>query len=82
MTSVAARGAEFDPATVIAGASMCPTPPAVWNEVTTLLPRDRLHERLRALASPTPLVDISDGGTTVRVVAAGRVREFRDEARD
>ena len=88
LTPAAARGADeaaaasLEPALVIAGTSACPTPSAVWTEVTTLLPHDRLHERLRALASPTPLVDITDAGATVRVVAAGRVREFRDEARD
>ena len=88
VTPAAARGADgaaaapVEPATAIAGTSMCPTPSAVWTEVTTLLPHDRLQERLRALASATPLVDITDAGATVRVVAAGRVREFRDEARD
>ena len=77
-----AAPAAVEPASVIAGTSTCPTPNAVWSEVTTLLPRERLHERLRVLASPTPLIDITDGGATVRVVAAGRVREFRDDARD
>ena len=88
LTPAAARGADdavaapLEPASAIAGTSACPTPAAVWTEVTTLLPHDRLHERLRALASATPLVDITDAGATVRVVAAGRVREFRDETRD
>ena len=88
LTPASARGADgataapVEPASAIAGTSMCPTPSAVWTEVTTLLPHDRLQERLRALASAMPLVDITDAGATVRVVAAGRVREFRDESRD
>jgi len=88
LTPTVARGADgaapapVEPSAAIAGTSLCPTPSAVWTEVTTLLPHDRLQERLRALASATPLIDVSDGGATVRVVAAGRVREFREEARD
>ena len=86
VTPARARGADgaapVEPSAAIAGTSKCPTPSAVWTEVTTLLPHDRLQERLHALASSTPLVDVSDGGATVRVVAAGRVREFREEARD
>jgi len=88
LTPAVARGgdgappAPVEPSAAIAGTSTCPTPSAVWTEVTTLLPHDRLQERLRALASSSPLVDVTDGGATVRVVAAGRVREFREEARD
>jgi hypothetical protein len=68
---------------MIGGPSTCPLPDAVWAELGTLLPRDRLNARLRAVAGNTgPVVQIIDLGVPYRVIAAGRVREYRDETRD
>ena len=68
---------------VISGRSNCPRPEAVWNELVTLVPRERLDARLRAApAGKAPLVEIIDLGVPYRIVAAGQVREYRDESRD
>lgn len=67
----------------IGGPSTCPLPEAVWAELGTLVPRDRLNARLAAVAGqPGPVVQIIDLGVPYRVIAAGRVREYRDETRD
>src|SRR5215212_5933301 len=70
------------PTSIIIGQSACPTPDAVWAELGTLVPRDRLQARLRALAPDAARVEIQDHGVRYRVLAAGRVREYRDENRD
>lgn len=68
---------------VIGGPSSCPQPDAVWAELQTLLPRERLAARLRAVAAGAgPPVQIIDLGVPYRVLAAGRIREYRDETRD
>jgi hypothetical protein len=68
---------------MIGGPSTCPQPEAVWAELGTLLPRDRLNDRLRAVAGTSgPVVQLIDLGVPYRVIAAGRVREYRDETRD
>ncbi len=68
---------------IIRGPSTCPLPDAVWAELGTLLPRDRLNARLRAVAGNAgPVVQIVDLGVPYRVIAAGRVREYRDATRD
>jgi hypothetical protein len=72
---------------MIGGPSLCPLPDAVWAELGTLVPRDRLNARLRAVAGTAgpvvrPVVQIIDLGVPYRVIAAGRVREYRDETRD
>jgi hypothetical protein len=53
----------------------------VRTEVELLVPRDQLNARLRASAGSGPIVEITDRGATFDV-AAGSVREYRDEARD
>jgi len=68
---------------MIGGPSTCPLPDAVWTELGTLVPRDRLNARLRAVGGHSgPVVQIIDLGTPYRVIAAGRVREYRDETHD
>jgi len=70
-------------APAIGGPSTCPLPDAVWAELGTLVPRDRLNARLHAVAGNTgAVVQIIDLGVPYRVIAAGRVREYRDETRD
>jgi hypothetical protein len=62
------------------GGSVCPSPAETWAELVTLLPRERLASRL----GPGTAADIAifDAGSTYRVNAGGRAREYRDEARD
>ena len=49
----------------------------------TLVPPERLEARLRAVTrGKTPLVEIVDLGVPYRILAAGQVREYRDESRD
>ncbi len=75
--------APIDPAAVIGGPSTCPRPDAVWNELLTLVPRERLEARLRTVAhGKTPEVEIVDLGVPYRIIAAGQVRAYRDESHD
>ena len=74
-----AAGAE--PWRIIGGDSTCPRPDAVWAEVTTLVPREHLEERIRGPGA-IPRIEIIDLGAPYRVIAAGRVREYRDDGRD
>ena len=68
---------------MIGGPSNCPRPDAVWSELVTLVPPERLEARLRAVTrGKTPLVEIIDLGVPYRILAAGQVREYRDESRD
>ena len=67
---------------LIAGSSTCPRPDIVRAELATLLPPDRLGPRLRALPGAAPVVEIVDLGVPFHVIVAGRVRAYRDEARD
>jgi hypothetical protein len=67
---------------LIAGSSGCPRPDLVRAELAALLPPDRLSARLRALPGTPAVVELVDLGVPFRVVVAGRVREYRDEARD
>ena len=72
-----------DASSIIGGPSSCPRPDAVWGELVTLVPPERLEARLRAVArGKTPLVEIVDLGVPYRIIAAGQVREYRDESRD
>jgi len=76
-------GAALPGGAMFGGPSLCPRPGAVWAELGTLVPRDRLDARLRTVAGAgTPVVQIFDLGVPYRIVAAGRVREYRDETRD
>jgi hypothetical protein len=70
------------PSPVIVGSSTCPQPEAVWQELGTLVPSERLARRLAETTGATPPVQIFDLGVPYRVIAAGRVREYRDESRD
>ena len=73
----------FDASSVIGGPSACPRPDAVWSELVTLVPPERLEARLRTVPrGKTPLVQIIDLGVPYRILAAGQVREYRDESRD
>ncbi len=78
-----APAAPIEPATAIGGPSVCPRPDAVWGELLTLVPRERLEARLRAVArGEAPAVEIFDLGVPYRIIAAGQVREYRDESHD
>src|SRR5579863_10458190 len=73
----------LDASSVIGGPSTCPRPSAVWDELVTLVPPERLEARLRTVTrGKTPLVEIVDLGVPYRILAAGQVREYRDESRD
>ena len=75
--------APLDASSVIGGPSTCPRPDAVWSELLTLVPPERLGARLRtATRGKTPLVEIVDLGVPYRILAAGQVREYRDDSRD
>jgi len=67
---------------LVAGASSCPRPDLVLAELATLLPPDRLAARLRAYSGTPAVVELVDLGIPFQVIVAGRVREYRDEARD
>jgi hypothetical protein len=80
-------------ASFIGGASACPTPPDVWRELGTLIPVDRLiaYQAAQNAALPAasseagsspPGVEIVDLGEKYRVIAGGRVREYRNPGRD
>jgi hypothetical protein len=70
------------PATgVMSAEGACPDQTAVWSELGTLVPRDRLVARLGAVTGAGPAIAIADLGATYRVRAAGRIRVYHDEAR-
>jgi hypothetical protein len=88
-------------AAVIGGSSTCPQPAAIWAELGTLVPTERLAQYAESKSSsrlepeskskpaPSPLasspsfaVEIVDLGDRYRVIAASRVREYRDDRRD
>ena len=78
-----AASTPYDGSSVIGGPSTCPRPDAVWSELVTLVPPERLEARLHAaIHGKTPLVEILDLGVPYRILAAGQVREYRDESRD
>ena len=70
------------PAPVMTTAGVCPDQAAVWAELGTLVPRDRFQARLVEVKGAGPAIDVADLGASYRVTAAGRVRVYRDEARD
>lgn len=69
-------------APIIGGGSTCPAPAAVWTELETLVPPQRLADDIRALSAEAGPPTILDQGAAYRVVVAGRAREYRDEPRD
>jgi hypothetical protein len=66
----------------IGGSSACPRPDAVWAELETLIPREDLAGHVFAESPSSSLVEILDLGPRYRVIAGGRVREYRDDAHD
>ncbi|HTP29782.1 MAG TPA: hypothetical protein VMK12_29490, partial [Anaeromyxobacteraceae bacterium] len=78
------NGAPASPshATPVVGASLCPTPDAVWQELLTLLPRDDLVGRLRSFGSAGAAVRIEDLGASFRVSLLDKARAYHEEARD
>jgi hypothetical protein len=76
-----AGAAEPELASLVAGPSTCPRPDMVLAELAALLPPERLAARLRATPGAPP-VELIDRGVPFDVAISGRVREYRDEARD
>ena len=66
----------------VVGASLCPLPDAIWQELVTLVPREHLLSRLRGPGRENTSIQIEDLGATFRVSVLGKVREYREEARE
>jgi hypothetical protein len=66
----------------VIGASLCPLPEAIWLELVTLVPREHLISRLRGPGQENTSIQIEDLGATFRVSVLGKVREYREEARE
>lgn len=66
----------------VIGESLCPLPDAVWQELVTLVPRERLIARLRGPGKPNASIQIEDLGAMFRISVLGKVREYREEARE
>ncbi len=67
---------------VIGGSSACPRPDAVWSALETLIPWEHLEGHARTLSPSSSTVEILDLGLRYRVIAGGRVREYKDDAHD
>ena len=72
----------IDSARLFVGESACPRPQEVLAALRTLIPADRLDRRLTASGGAPFVVQLIDLGIRYRIVAAGSMREYRDEARD
>jgi hypothetical protein len=57
-------------------------PDAVWQELVTLVPRERLIARLRGPGKPNASIQIEDLGAMFRISVLNKVREYREEARE
>ena len=66
---------------LIAGSSACPGPIVLRGAGDAAAARPP-GPRLRALPGAPPVVELVDLGVPFQVIVAGRVREYRDEARD
>ena len=66
----------------VAGASLCPLPNAVWQELVTLVPPDHLITRLRESGKEGASIVVEDLGGTFRVSVLDKVRAYREDARD
>ena len=67
---------------LVGGSSGCPTPSLVWQSLVPLVPNQVLVDRLRSLGATAAPVQIVDLGSSFRVVAGNRVREYTEETRD
>jgi hypothetical protein len=66
----------------VVGASLCPLPDAVWQELATLVPREHLISRLRGTGIANASIQVEDLGAAFRISVLEKVREYREEARD
>jgi len=73
---------ETPPPDPVTGASLCPLPSAVWQELVTLVPPEHLISRLQGSAKAGASIQVEDLGATFRVSVLDKVREYREEARD
>jgi hypothetical protein len=66
----------------VVGASLCPLPDAIWQELVTLVPREHLISRLRGPGKENASIQIEDLGAVFRISVFEKVREYREEARE
>ena len=66
----------------VIGESLCPLPDAIWQELVTLVPRERLMARLRLPGKPNASIQIEDLGALFRISVLNKAREYREEARE
>lgn len=66
----------------VTGSSPCPTPDAVWQELTRLFQPQDLAARLSAADRASVPIRVEDLGVAFRVSALGTTRQYREEARD
>lgn len=66
----------------VIGESLCPLPDAIWQELVTLVPRERLIARLRGPGKANASIQIEDLGALFRISVLNKVREYREEARE
>jgi len=66
----------------VIGESLCPLPDAIWQELVTLVPRERLLARLRGQGKANASIQVEDLGSMFRVSVLDKVREYREEARE
>lgn len=71
-----------DPASVVTGASVCPTPIAVGERLAPLVPSQVLVDRFADAGKPAPPIEIVDLGPSFRVTIGTHVREYAEETRD
>ncbi len=66
----------------VVGASLCPLPEAIWQELVTLVPREHLISRLRGPGKAEASIHIEDLGAMFRISVLDKIREYREEARE
>jgi hypothetical protein len=66
----------------VTGSSQCPTPDAVWQELTRLFQPQDLAARLGAADRTSAPIRVEDLGVAFRVSVLGTTRLYREEARD
>ena len=66
----------------VVGASLCPLPDAIWQELVTLVPREHLISRLHGPGKADASIHIEDLGPTFRISVLDKIREYREEARE